>query len=151
MLPHRYENQVCSVAWALEAVGERWTLLIVRDALLGASRFGEFRRRLGVVASVLATRLNRLVSTGIIERVPYQAHPTRYDYRLTPKGRELGLVVLALMRWGDLYLAGSAGPPRTAHHEGCGGRVETQLLCRTCTTEVPAGDVITRTCRSPAG
>jgi len=149
MLRRGYDNQVCSVAWALEVVGERWTLLIVRDALMGITRFGDFQRRLGVVASVLASRLNRLASTGIIERVPYQQHPTRYEYRLTPKGRELGLVVLALMRWGDQHLAGAAGPPKTAHHQGCGGQVEVRLLCPACTSEVPPEDVVTRSCRHP--
>lgn len=142
MLARTYDTQSCSVAWTLEVVGERWTLLIVRDAMLGVSRFGDFRHRLGVAASVLAVRLNRLASAGVIERVPYQQRPVRYEYRLTPKGRELGLVVLALMRWGDRYLAGEAGPPRTAHHAGCEGRVEPRLMCRACAREVVPDEVI---------
>jgi DNA-binding HxlR family transcriptional regulator len=143
VLRRSYDNQICSVAWALELVGERWTLLIVRDALLGISRFSDFRHRLGITASVLAARLDRLVSAGIIEQVPYQQHPVRYDYHLTPCGRELAMVVLSLMRWGDQHLAGEAGPPRTAHHESCGGEVEPRLVCQDCAAEVDPDEVVT--------
>jgi DNA-binding HxlR family transcriptional regulator len=137
------------VARTLEILGERWTLLIVRDALLGVSRFGDFRRRLGITASVLTTRLEKLVSAGIIEQTPYHTRPTRYEYRLTHSGRELGLVILALMRWGDHHLTHEYGPPRTAHHERCGGLLEPILTCLTCGTAVAVDEAVTRLTRRP--
>lgn len=147
MLARTYDEQVCSVAWTLEVVGERWTLLIVRDALTGVTRFDQFRRRLGITASVLAVRLDRLVTAGVLERTPYQQHPTRYDYRLTPKGQELGLVILSLMSWGDQHLTGEAAPPMTALHEGCDGQVTVQLTCRDCDAPVAPNEVVTRRTR----
>lgn len=150
MLRRTYEQQNCSVAWALELVGERWTFLIVRDALLGVSRFGIFRQRLGIAANVLAARLDRLVDHGIFERLPYQERPTRYEYRLTPCGQELGLVVLALMKWGDRHLAGADGPPRTAHHHGCGGAIDVQLVCTSCGQDVAPAHVTTRPATRPS-
>jgi DNA-binding HxlR family transcriptional regulator len=132
MLKRTYANQICSVAWALELVGERWTLLIVRDALLGVTHFSEFRGRLGIVASVLANRLNHLINEGILERVPYHSRPIRYEYRLTPKGRDLALVIVSLMRWGDQHLAGDAGPPVTVRHLACGAPAEPVFQCLAC-------------------
>jgi DNA-binding HxlR family transcriptional regulator len=109
MLGRDYEGQNCSVARALEIVGERWTLLIVRDVLLGRRRFEEFQQSLGISRNVLTERLGRLVEEGILERVPYQERPTRYEYRLTTKGRDLHLALTALRQWGDTYL--SERPP----------------------------------------
>src|SRR5262245_27675371 len=90
MLGRTYDNQVCSIARSLEVLGERWTLLIVRDAILGLRRFDDFQASLGVARNVLADRLGRLVDAGILDRVPYQDRPERHEYRLTPMGRELG-------------------------------------------------------------
>src|SRR3954447_26607364 len=141
MLGRTYENQVCSVARALEVLGERWTLLIVRDALLGLRRFDDFQRSLGVARNVLTDRLGRRVDSGILERVPYQDRPVRNEYRLTPMGRELGLPVIGLMHWGDRHLAGPAGPPRLTRHHGCGGGVQLALECETCGATVAPGEV----------
>jgi DNA-binding HxlR family transcriptional regulator len=110
MLKRDYEGQNCSVARALEVVGERWTLLIVRDAFLGLRRFDQFQESLGVARNVLTDRLNRLVEEGILERVRYSERPERYEYRLTRKGRELDLALTGLRQWGDKYL--SEKPPR---------------------------------------
>lgn len=134
---------MCSVARALEVVGERWTLLIVRDALLGTSTFGTFRRQLGIAGNVLASRLGRLIRHGVMERVRYHSRPDRYRYELTPLGRELATVVLALMGWGDRHLSGGS-PPRTAHHVVCDGQVEVQIVCRDCGAVLTADDVVTR-------
>lgn len=142
MLRRTYDNQACSVARTLELVGERWTLLIVRDALIGVSRFGEFRRRLGITPSVLVTRLDRLVTAGVLERRPYQSRPERYAYQLTPMGRELAPVVLALKQWGQQHLDCGRTQPRIAHQEPCGGQVEVQLACRACQTNVAPGEVV---------
>ena len=110
MLKRDYEGQNCSIARALEVVGERWTLLIVRDAFLGLRRFDEFQESLGIARNVLADRLNRLVEEGILERARYSERPERHEYRLTAKGRELNIALTALRQWGDTYL--SEKPPR---------------------------------------
>ena len=110
MLGRDYEGQNCSVARALELVGERWTLLVVRDAFLGRRRFDEFQESLGIARNILSDRLAKLVEHGIFERVRYQERPDRYEYRLTPKGRDLRLALAALMQWGDEYV--SPTPPR---------------------------------------
>ena len=138
VLQRTYDNQVCSIARALEVVGERWSLLIVRDALLGLRRFEQFQDSLGIARNVLANRLSRLVAAGVFERVAYQQRPERFDYRLTSMGRELFVPVLALMQWGDEHLAGSAGPPRLAQHAVCGGDLRTGLICQQCQLPVPA-------------
>ncbi len=109
MLGRDYGGQVCSIARALELVGERWTLLIVRDAFLGRRRFDEFQESLGVARNVLADRLSRLVEHGIFERIRYSERPERYEYRLTRKGRDLNVALTALRQWGDEYL--SERPP----------------------------------------
>src|SRR6266542_3978863 len=103
MLNRTYEGQNCSIARALELVGERWTLLIVRDAFLGLRRFEQFQESLGIARNVLTDRLNRLVEEGILERVRYSERPERYEYRLTRKGRELNLALAGLRQWGDTY------------------------------------------------
>src|SRR6476660_67377 len=105
MLKRDYDGQVCSIARSLELVGDRWTLLIVRDLVLGLSRFDELLTSLGVASNVLTDRLNRLTEEGIVERVRYSERPERFEYRLTQKGRELGPVLLALMQWGDRHIA----------------------------------------------
>jgi DNA-binding HxlR family transcriptional regulator len=110
VLKRDYEGQNCSIARALEVVGERWTLLIVRDVFLGKRRFDELQASLGIARNVLADRLNRLVDEGILERVPYSERPARHEYRLTTKGLELNVALTALRQWGDKYL--SDAPPR---------------------------------------
>src|SRR5712671_1369205 len=110
MLKRDYEGQNCSVARALEIVGERWTLLIVRDAFLGLRRFEQFQESLGIARNVLTDRLNRLVDEGILERVLYNERPPRYEYQLTKKGLDLNIALTALRQWGDDYL--SEKPPR---------------------------------------
>ncbi len=100
MLNRSYDGQDCPIAGALEVVGERWTLLIVRDVLDGLGRFDQLQGSLGIARNVLAARLARLVEEGILERVPYSERPRRYEYRLTAKGRELRPALAALRRWG---------------------------------------------------
>jgi DNA-binding HxlR family transcriptional regulator len=110
MLGRTYESQSCSVARTLELVGERWTLLIIRDVFLGRRRFDELQESLGVARNVLTNRLNRLVDEGILERVRYSERPQRFEYRLTAKGQELNVALTALRQWGDRHL--SDRPPR---------------------------------------
>jgi DNA-binding HxlR family transcriptional regulator len=109
MLKRDYEGQNCSIASALEIVGERWTLLIVRDVFLGLHRFDQFQESLGIARNVLTDRLNRLVDEGILKRVRYSDQRERYEYWLTRKGQDLLLPLTALRQWGDRYL--SEKPP----------------------------------------
>ena len=109
MLEREYPVQNCSLARALEIVGERWTLLIIRDAFLGLRRFDQFQESLGIARNVLTGRLNWLVDEGILERVRYGERPVRHEYQLTPKGRDLLLPLTAFRQWGDKYL--SPKPP----------------------------------------
>jgi DNA-binding HxlR family transcriptional regulator len=133
MLKRTYDDQVCSLARTLEVVGERWTLLIIRDTLTtGASRFDDFLERLDIARNVLTDRLRGLVEHGVLERARYQERPERFEYRLTAKGMELATPVVALMTWGDRHLAGPEGPPRVIEHPGCGGRVSARLVCEEC-------------------
>ena len=141
MLENKYPDQVCSVARALEVVGERWTLLLVREALMGVRRFDDFRESLGLARSVLTARLNHLVDEGVFERRQYQSRPERYEYQLTAKGRQLGPVVLHLMHWGDSHYPSAGGAPRVALHRGCGGRVSATMSCARCRQRVPYGSL----------
>jgi DNA-binding HxlR family transcriptional regulator len=128
MLKRDYEGQVCSIARALELVGERWTLLIVRDVALGHHRFDQLLDGLGIASNVLTERLNRLVSEGVLERVPYSEHPQRFEYHLTKRGRDLGVALLALMQWGDRHL--SDKPPRVARRRSDGSPVTVRLVAK---------------------
>jgi DNA-binding HxlR family transcriptional regulator len=143
VLHRTYDGQVCSVARTLELVGDRWTLLIIRDAMLGRRRFDDFQQSLGLARNVLSDRLARLVEAGILRRVRYQERPERYEYRLSTKGRELQVPLIALMQWGDRHLA-TGGPPRLVEHAGCGGDAVAQLVCSDCGAELGPGEVHTR-------
>lgn len=140
MLQNTYDGQVCSVARTLELVGERWTILIVRDAFRGIRRFDDFQRSLGVARNVLQGRLERLVEHGILKRVRYQERPERFEYRLTEKGIDLWPVVVALLSWGDRHLAPD-GPPVVLEHRGCGGTVNDRRICDACGAHLEAREV----------
>src|SRR3954470_20190879 len=141
MLGRTYESQICSVARTLELVGERWTLLIIRDAFLGVRRFGDFAERLGVARNVLQDRLERLVDAGILDKVPYQDRPLRHEYRLTDMGRDLWPSIVALLQFGDRHLAPAAGPPILLLHRDCGGELDDRRMCRACGAAVELRDV----------
>jgi DNA-binding HxlR family transcriptional regulator len=126
MLPRSYRGQECSIARTLEIVGDRWTLLIVRDAFLGLRRFDQFSESLGIASNVLSDRLDRLVDEGILDRVPYGEHPARYEYRLTEKGQGLRVALIALMQWGDDHV--NVQPPRIARRKSDGVRVRAALV-----------------------
>lgn len=149
MLGRTYESQQCSVARTLELVGERWTLLIIRDAFLGVRRFGDFADRLGIARNVLQDRLERLVEAGILTKVPYQERPLRHEYRLTEMGRDLWPSLVALLQFGDKHLAPDAGPPMLLLHKGCGGELDDRRFCKTCGAAVDLPDVQPK--RGPGG
>ncbi|MDB5065290.1 MAG: hypothetical protein JWM18_1724 [Chloroflexi bacterium] len=139
LLERTYDAQVCSVARALEVVGERWTLLIVRDAFQGVRRFEDFQRRLRLARNILADRLQRLVAAGVFERTRYQERPERFEYRLTEAGHDLWPAIVALRSWGDRHMA-PAGPPVRLEHRGCGGEVEHRVVCAGCGQALRARD-----------
>lgn len=144
MLGRTYEGQNCSAARALELIGERWSLLIVRDAIFGGTtRFADFQRSLGIARNILAARLDRFVEEGIMERRLYSTRPAHYEYVLTDKGRDLQSIVLALTGWGDRWAA-PAGPPVLFEHGDCGGRLEEQLVCTACDETAWPGQVVAR-------
>src|ERR1700745_1309563 len=116
MLGRDYENQVCSIASALEVVGERWSLLIVRDVFLGLRRFDEIQADRGIARNILHRRLQTLVDEGVLERRLYNDSPPRYEYRLTEKGIDLWPAMVALMQWGDRHAGRTAGPPVLIEH-----------------------------------
>jgi DNA-binding HxlR family transcriptional regulator len=132
VLRRDYPDQNCSIAKSLEVIGERWTLLIVRDVMNGNRRFGELQRSLGVARNVLSARLQRMVDEEILERRAYQESPPRYEYFLTEKGLDLWPALIALLNWGDRYSAGPEGPPKLIVHKECGGQVSERGICESC-------------------
>ena len=141
MLGNDYDSQVCSIAGALEVVGERWSLLILRNVLLGLRRFDEIQENLGIARNVLQTRLTRLLDHGVLKKRLYQEHPPRYEYRLTEKGLDLWPTIVALMQWGDRYAIPAGGPVVLLEHRGCGGAVNEHRLCETCGAKLSVRDV----------
>ena len=129
------------MARALSVVGDRWTILVLREAFLRTRRFEDFQARTGAPRAVLTERLRALVDEGVLERVQYSEHAERYEYRLTEKGRDLYPVVTALMRWGDRWMSGSAQPPVELRHRGCGAAMMPELACPECGEWVAARDV----------
>ena len=141
VLPRTYDQQVCSLARALEAVGDRWTLLLLRDAFQRIRRFQDFQESLGLSKHVLSERLERLVEEGILERRPYQERPERHEYRLTEKGRGLWKVLLLLTLWGDEHYLAEGGRPRLFRHRGCGGSIDDRFRCGRCGKELEREDL----------
>ena len=126
------DEQACSIAASLDIVGDRWTILILRDSFRGLHRFDEFRRDLEIPRAVLAERLRRLVEAGVLVKRQYSEHPPRDEYRLTDMGRELSPILVALMQWGDRWLGGPDGPPTVLVHEPCGTEVDLRFHCWEC-------------------
>jgi DNA-binding HxlR family transcriptional regulator len=135
-----FADMHCSVAQCLEVVGEWWSILIVRDAFLGVTRFDQFQQRLGISRNILNERLTRLVDEGVMERVQYREHPPRSDYRLTPKGRDLWPVLTAMRQWGDKYAA-PEGPPLQLVHKSCGKVSQAVMTCSACGERLSPRDV----------
>ena len=134
LTPAKVSELNCSVARTLDVIGERWSLLIVRDAFYGLRRFDDFRRDLGIARNVLTDRLATLVEQGVFERRQYEDRPPRYEYVLTEKGRELLPVILAMMRWGDVWQ--SDQPRLTLTHTRCGHETEPVVTCAHCKDEL---------------
>lgn len=131
----------CSVARTISIVGDRWTLLILRDCFLGVRRFEAFQEKIGVTRPILSDRLRKLVDAGVLARVPYQERPPRHDYRLTEKGLSLYPIIVGLAHWGDTHLSGEAGPPLFRRHKACGHIFDPVLTCSECGEPVGPRDV----------
>src|SRR3954451_16637157 len=143
MLGRTYDGQNCSIAKALELVGERWTMLIVREIFLGNRRFDTLASRLDIARNVLTARLTRLVEEGVLARVRYPEGPERFEDRLAEKGIDLWPVIVALLQYGDRYYA-PGGPPVVLTHKERGGHVDAHRICDTCGKRLNARDVIGR-------
>jgi DNA-binding HxlR family transcriptional regulator len=126
-----YDSDACSIARTLDLVGDRWTLLVLRDVANGVGRFDELAGHLGIARNILSGRLARLTNAGLVERGAYREPGARerYEYGLTGPGRELIPILLAFMDWGDRNLAGPDGPPAVVRHAGCGARIRVTLEC----------------------
>jgi DNA-binding HxlR family transcriptional regulator len=142
MLKREYD-QVCSIARTLEVLGERWTLLVIRDVFNGRRRFDQIQENLGVARNVLSTRLAWLVDEGILEKRRYQERPPRHEYFLTEKGLDLWPVMISLLHWGDRHLADDDGPPMLIRHKNCGGLVDDRGTCAECGQRLLARDAYT--------
>ncbi len=126
------DAEPCSVARAASVIGDRWTLLILRDCFLRVRRFEAFQARIGLTRPLLAARLRKLVEAGVLMKVVYQSRPTRYEYRLTERGLALHPVIMALVHWGDEHMAGDAGRPILHRHTACGHLFDPVSVCSVC-------------------
>jgi DNA-binding HxlR family transcriptional regulator len=130
------EDQACSLSRTLGVIGDRWTLMVLRDCFLRIRRFEDFQSRLGVSRAVLTERLDKLVENFILAKVPYQERPTRYEYRLTPKGLDMYPIIMSMVHWGDVHMAGKKGRPVLHRHQNCGHVFDPVLVCSECNEPV---------------
>ena len=138
------QQENCSIARTVAVLGERWTLVILREAFNRRRRFDDIQRDLGIARNVLTERLESLVWDGVLERRAYQERPLRYEYVLTAKGRDLQSVLLAMVAWGDRWQSAKSGPPVKLRHERCGSDTTAEVVCSCCGEPLEAGEVIAR-------
>ena len=143
-----FASSICPVARTLARVGDGWSLLILRDAFLGRTRFDEFRTSLGVAPNILTDRLNRLVASGVFRRRQYQTSPDRFEYLLTEMGLELYGPFIAMLRWGDRWLS-KGKPPLILTHIECGQDFEPFVDCNRCKRPITAADMRYRLAYDP--
>lgn len=134
-------EDICSVSRTLSVVGDKWTLLIIRNAFMGTRRFSDFQSEIGVTRHRLSDRLSKLVDDEIFVKVEYQNNPVRYEYRLTPKGKELYPIIMSLVKWGDNWMAGKEGNPMEYIHNTCGNKVMPSLTCPKCSEAIDPRDM----------
>ena len=137
----RFGDMACSIARTLDVIGEPWSPLILRDVYAGFSRFEQIQQDLGISRKVLTERLKWLVESGVLERREYSSRPVRHEYVLTAKGKELCDLLLVMVRWGDRFLAGEAGPPVLYRHHACGEISHVELHCSVCDKPMRATDI----------
>jgi DNA-binding HxlR family transcriptional regulator len=136
------DQQPCSLARTLSVIGDRWTLLILRDCFMKVRRFDDFHARLGIGRPILADRLQKLVDNFVLTKVAYQTNPLRHEYRLTPKGLDLHPVVMSIVHWGDVHMAGKKGRPVLHRHLACDHHFDPVLVCSHCGDPVTARDMV---------
>src|ERR1700754_4363793 len=141
MPKQQFANISCSIARAVDVIGQRWTPLIVRDLFAGLTKFEDIRRDLGIASNILAARLDELERHGVVERRQYQSMPTRHEYVLTERGRDLYPVMATLVAWGDKWLSPD-GPPAVIVHADCGHPTTAKTVCAHCGGELNAGNAI---------
>ena len=134
-------DERCSIARTVSVIGDRWTLLILRDCFLGIRRFEAFEARLGITRHVLADRLKKLVDEGVLKKVPYRDRQIRYEYRLTQKGLDFYPILMGIVHWGDTYMAGDEGRPLLHRHLTCGHNFDPVLVCSVCRQPVDPREV----------
>jgi DNA-binding HxlR family transcriptional regulator len=142
MPKQQFADISCSVARAVDVIGQRWTPLIVRDLFAGMTKFEDIRRDLGIASNVLAVRLEELENHSVVGRRQYQSAPARYEYVLTDKGRDLYPVVATLLAWGDKWLSAPEGPPALTVHTDCGNVTTAKTVCAECGGELNAVNAI---------
>jgi DNA-binding HxlR family transcriptional regulator len=138
------DNRACSVARTLDLMGDRWSILVLREAFWGTRRFEVFQRHLGIARNILTDRLSKLVDAGIFERRRYSDRPPRSEYRLTAAGRDLWPILITLMQWGDRHLPDPGQPRPTVTHRACGHADGFTLACDHCGEPVGPRDVDAR-------
>jgi DNA-binding HxlR family transcriptional regulator len=144
-MPYRpFPDQNCSIAGALAVLGERWTLLVMREILLGRRRFAEIGHNVGAASNILSDRLATLVEQGLLERRRYSEHPESFEYVPTQKGIDATPVLVALMQWGDQYLAPPGGPPHIHVHTACGHDAGPALMCSHCNKPIVPSELKVR-------
>ena len=137
----QFSAMACSIARTLDVIGEPWSPLILRDVYVGISRFEQLQQDLGISRKVLTERLKWLVENGVLERREYSSRPPRHEYVLTVKGAELCDLLLVMVRWGDRWTAGEAGPPVLYRHHACGEISHVELHCSVCDKPMRATDI----------
>ncbi|MGI8333227.1 winged helix-turn-helix transcriptional regulator [Actinomadura scrupuli] len=137
----RFGDMACSIARTLDVIGEPWSPLILRNLYVGINRFEQLQQSLGISRKVLTERLTWLAGHGILERRPYSSRPPRHEYALTAKGLELCDLLLVMVRWGDRWTAGEAGPPVLYRHHACGEISHVELHCSVCDRPMRATDL----------
>ena len=135
------DQEPCSLARTLAVLGDRWTLLVLRDCFLGVKRFDEFEKRLGITRHVLSDRLKKLVEYSVLMKTPYQQKPLREEYRLTERGLDLHSTIMALVSWGDKYLADERGGPIQHVHKRCGHIMHPIMVCSECEQPLTAREI----------
>jgi DNA-binding HxlR family transcriptional regulator len=134
-------DQECSVARTVSVIGDRWTLLVLRECFLRVRRFEGFQERLGMTRPLLAARLQKLVKAGVLVKIPYQERPVRYEYRLTARGLDLYPVLMSIVHWGDVYMSKDGRRPLLHRHDRCGHLFDPSMVCSECAVPLNAREV----------
>jgi DNA-binding HxlR family transcriptional regulator len=126
------EEEPCSVARTVAVIGDRWSLLILRECFLRTRRFEAFQSSLGITRHLLAERLKKLVRFGVLRRIPYQEAPKRYEYILTQKGLDLYPIIMSIVNWGNVHMVDARGRPMLHEHKNCGKMFDPVMVCSEC-------------------